>query len=70
MYLCVSGLFVTAAQSASKSFYRLLVTFSSILICGFAKIMFSSYAYTWNAIAAFSEECVAKIVHGEYCYST
>ncbi len=24
---------------------------------------FSSYAYTWNAIAAFSEECIAKLVH-------
>ncbi len=28
-----------------------------------------SFAYTWNAIAAFSEECVAKLVHGVLLYS-
>ena len=42
---------------ASESFYRLLVTFSQ-----FAS--FSSYSQvTWNAIVAFSEQCVANLVH-------
>ncbi len=46
-----------------KSFYRLLVTFS---IRGFENnASFSSYAglLTWNAIVAFLEQCVAKLVY-------
>ncbi len=51
--------------SASKSFYRLLVW---ILIRGFAKQCFvlellPIVLLTWNAIAAFSEEHVAKLVY-------
>ena len=54
-------------SSASKSFYRLLVMFTWILIRGFAKQCFvlelCLVLLTWNAIAAFSEESVAKFVH-------
>ncbi len=52
------------AYHKSKSFYRLLVTFSWIAICGFANnASFSSYLglLTWNAIA---DQCEAKLVHG------
>ncbi len=49
-------------SSASKSFYRLLVMFTWILIRGFAKqcfvLEFCLVLLTWNAIAAFSEEHV------------
>ncbi len=43
--------------------------FSWILIRGFAKknALFSELwlgLLTWNAIVAFSEQCVAKLVHG------
>ncbi len=64
-------------SSASKSLYRLLVMFSWILIRGFntwiCKIMLRSrvmpsFAYL-DAIAAFSEEHVAKLVY-QCCYST
>ncbi len=54
-------------SSASKSFYRLLVMFSWILIRGFAKICFvlelCLVLLIWNAIATFSEEHVAKLVY-------
>ncbi len=45
-------------SSASKSFYRLLVMFTWILIRELCLVLL-----TWNAIAAFSEESVAKLVH-------
>ena len=52
-------------SSASKSFYRLLVMDFNSWIC---KIMLPSRVMpivllTWNAIAAFSEEHVAKLVY-------
>ena len=52
-------------SSASKSFYRLLVMFTCSWIC---KRMLRSRVMpivllTWYAIAAFSEESVAKLVH-------
>ena len=49
-------------SSASKSFYRLLVMFTWILIRGFAKLR-SRVMPTWNAIAAHSEEHVVKLVY-------
>ena len=64
--VCACRLLLKDQWSASKSFYRLLVTFSWILIRGFGNASFSSYAwfcFTGNAIAAFSEECVAKLIH-------
>ncbi len=57
-------------RSASKSFvYRLLVMFSWIALhfVDF-KIMLRSRVIarlpTWNAIVAFSEQCVAKLLYG------
>ncbi len=51
--LCVCLLQLLKDQrSVSNSFYRLLVMFSILI----RKIMFGSRV--WNAIAAFSEQCV------------
>ncbi len=56
-------------SSASKSFYRLLVMFTWILIRWICKIMLRSrvmlsFAYLeCHGIAAFSEEHVAKLVY-------
>ncbi len=38
--------------------------FTWILIHGFGFVLECLVLLTWNAIAAFSEECVAKLVHG------
>ena len=72
MFVCVSVsvcVFVCVdCYSCSRinegRFYRLLVMFSWILIRGLKIMLRSLVLLTWNAIiAAFSEECVAKLVH-------
>ncbi len=51
----------------NKSFYRLLVTFSCIFLDFNSWICFVLelwlVLFTWNDIVAFSEQCVAKLVH-------
>ncbi len=54
--------------AVSKSFYRLLVMFSSILISWICFVLeLCLVLLPWNAIA---EEYVEKLVPIEYCYST
>ncbi len=65
-------------SSASKSFYRLLVSHVYLDFNSWIwKIMLSLRSVelclvllTWNAIAAFSEESVAKLVYRVLLYST
>ena len=70
MCVCVCRLLqlLKDESSASKSFYRLLVMFSwiyswisKILLQGVLELCL--VLLTWNAIAAFSEEHVAKLVY-------
>ncbi len=65
MCACVRGLLqlLKDQPSASKSFYRLLVMFTWILIRFVIELCV--LLLTWNGIAALSEECVAKLVNSE-----
>ncbi len=55
MFVCCD-----AAAHASKSLYRLLVMFLGFV---FMDLQNNRVMLTWNAIAAFSEESLAKLVH-------
>ncbi len=65
MFVCRLLQLLRDQRSASKSFYRLLVTFSWISIRGFAKKSFVLELWlvllTLKAIAVSSDSCVANI---------
>ncbi len=66
--VCRLLLLLKDESSASQSFYRLLVMFSWILIPGFvllgSRVMPSFAYFEYHRSAGFSEEHVAKLVHG------
>ena len=63
MCLCRLLQLLKDESSASKSFYRFLVMFSWICKIKLRSRVMPIVLLTWNAIAAFSEEHVAKLVY-------